>query len=120
MEHLILVGIGGAIGSLLRFELSRLPPVREIPLGTAVVNILGSFIFSLVFFSRSPGDMYYLIDVGILGGFTTFSTFSFETFRMLEEQNYRSMIANLLIHLVGSLSGVVLAYIFISSLMAGV
>lgn len=118
MEHLILVGVGGALGSVLRFELSRLPPVRDIPSGTAVVNILGSFIFSLVFFSRSPGDMYFLIDVGILGGFTTFSTFTFETFRMLEEQNYRTMITNMLIHLLGSFAGVGLAYFIIS--MVGV
>jgi fluoride exporter len=120
MEHLILVGIGGGIGSVLRFELSKLPPVRDIPLGTAVVNILGSFIFALVFFSRSPGDAYYFVDVGILGGFTTFSTFSFETFRMMEEQVYRTMALNLLVHLGGSFCGVLLAYGIISCTLAGV
>jgi len=120
MEHLILVGVGGAIGSVLRFELSRLPPVRDIPLGTATVNILGSFIFSLVFFSRSPGDVYYLVDVGILGGFTTFSTFTFETFRMLEEGAHRTMFLNLLLHLGGSLLGVLLAYEISTVVTAGV
>ena len=100
MDHLILVGLGGAAGSLCRFEISRIAPVRGIPLGTATVNILGSFLFSLVAFSRSPGDFYYLLDVGVLGGFTTFSTFSFETFRMFEEQNYLAMTANILINLV--------------------
>jgi CrcB protein len=120
MEHLILVGLGGALGSVLRFELSRLRPVRDIPVGTAVVNILGSFIFSLVFFSRSPGDAYYLIDVGILGGFTTFSTFSFETFRMLEEQNYLTMLTNMLINLMGGLGGVGLAYVIIFHCLVGV
>ena len=113
MEHLILVGLGGAVGSVLRFELSRLPPVRAIPVGTAIVNILGSFIFALVFFSRSPGDAYYLIDVGVLGGFTTFSTFTFETFRMLEENVYRTVVVNLAFHLTGSLGGVGLAYYLI-------
>ncbi|MFH0967011.1 MAG: CrcB family protein [Methanobacteriota archaeon] len=120
MEHLILVGLGGALGSVIRFELSKLPPVRDIPSGTAVVNILGSFLFSLVFFSQSPGDAYYLIDMGILGGFTTFSTFTFETFRMLEEREYQTMFTNLLIHLIGSLGGVSLAYFIISQSMAGV
>lgn len=120
MDHMILVGLGGAIGAVLRFELSRIPPVRDIPAGTAMVNILGSFLFSLVFFSRSPGEAYYLIDVGILGGFTTFSTFTFETFRMLEEHAYRTMMINLVIHLMGSLIGVGLAYFIVVQSMAGV
>ena len=120
MDHLILVGLGGAIGSVLRFELSRLSPIRDIPVGTALVNILGSFIFALVFFSRSPGDAYYLIDVGVLGGFTTFSTFTFETFRMLEEHAYRTMMVNMSIHLTGSLCGVGLAYYICSVILAGV
>jgi len=120
MEHLILVGLGGACGSLLRFELSRLQPIRNIPVGTALVNILGSFIFAGIYFSRSPGDFFYLIDVGILGGFTTFSTFTFETFRMFEEGEYVKMITNLLIHLLGSLGGVSLAYLVFSHQLTGV
>ena len=120
MDHLILVGLGGAAGSVCRFEISRLEPIRGIPLGTAVVNILGSLLFALVAFSRSPGDLYYLLDVGLLGGFTTFSTFSFETFRMFEEQNYLVMIANISINLVGSLAGVCAGYLVITTLGAGV
>lgn len=120
MEHLILVGLGGACGSLLRFELSRLHPIRSIPVGTAIVNLLGSFIFACIFFSQSPGDIFYLIDVGILGGFTTFSTFTFETFRMFEEREYVVMVTNLLIHLLGSLGGVSLAYLVFSHHLAGV
>jgi len=120
MDHLILVGLGGAAGSVCRFEFSRLEPVRGIPLGTAVVNILGSFLFTLVAFSRSPGDLYYLLDMGVLGGFTTFSTFSFETFRMLEEQDYLVMIANITINLMGSLTGVCAGYLIITILAAGV
>lgn len=120
MEPLILVGIGGAIGSMLRFEISKLQPIRNIPLGTAVVNIFGSFLFGCVVFSRSPGDIYYLVDVGILGGFTTFSTFTFETFRMFEEKDNRTMILNIGINLIGSLIGVVISYMLISIFIAGV
>ncbi|PWR71639.1 fluoride efflux transporter FluC [Methanospirillum lacunae] len=120
MDHLILVGLGGAAGSLCRFEISKIATIRGIPLGTALVNILGSLLFSLVAFSRSPGDLYYFIDVGVLGGFTTFSTFSFETFRMFEEQNYLVMTGNILINLLGSLGGVCAGYLVITGLGGGV
>lgn len=119
MEHMILVGVGGACGAMLRFELSKLHPVRNIPFGTALVNILGSFLFACVVFSRSPGDIYYLIDVGLFGGFTTFSTFSFETFRMFEEQDYQTMFLNIGINLIGSLIGVGLSYFLVSAFITG-
>lgn len=120
MDHLILVGLGGAVGSLCRFEISKISPVRGIPLGTALVNILGSLFFSLVVFSRSPGEFYYFIDVGVLGGFTTFSTFSFETFRMFEEQNYLVMAENILINILGSLGGTYAGYMVITGMSGGV
>lgn len=120
MEPLILVGLGGMVGSMLRFELSKLKPVRSIPLGTALVNSIGSFCFAWVVFSHSPGDLYYLIDIGLLGGFTTFSTFTFETFRMLEEHDFRSMFLNIGINLGGSLGGVLLSFLLVTILSTGV
>lgn len=113
MEPVVLVGIGGAIGSILRYELSKLQPVRGLPAGTALVNILGSFAFSLVVFAALPGDLYALIGIGILGGFTTFSTFSFETFRMLEDHDYHTMITNILINVAGSLAGVYAGFLLV-------
>ena len=118
MEHLILVGIGGAVGAMLRFDLQN-PSGRSIPLGTALVNIIGSSLFGCVVFSRSPGDIFYLVDVGILGGFTTFSTFSFETFRMFEEQDYQTMVVNISINLIGSLIGVLLSFILVTMILTG-
>ncbi len=105
MEDLILVGIGGALGSMIRFEVSRIRPVRGIPAGTAIVNITGSLLFSLVLFARPSGDLYSLVDTGLLGGFTTFSTFSYETFRMLEEGEFRAMLTHIAVNLGGSLLG---------------
>lgn len=113
MEPFILVGVGGAMGSLLRFELSKLQPVWGIPAGTALVNILGSFAFSLVVFTALPGDLYSLFGIGALGGFTTFSTFCFETFRMLEDHDYHTVITNTLINVAGSLAGVSGGYLLI-------
>jgi CrcB protein len=117
MEPFVLVGIGGAIGSIFRFELSKLQPVQGLPVGTALVNILGSFAFSLVVFAALPGDLYSLIGIGALGGFTTFSTFCFETFRMLEDHDYHTMITNMLINVAGSLAGVFGGYLLVLWLM---
>jgi len=113
MEPFMLVGFGGAIGSIFRYELAKLQPVLGIPAGTALVNILGSFLFSLVVFGTRSQDLYLFIGVGALGGFTTFSTFSFETFRMLEDQDYHAVITNTLINVAGSLAGVAAGYLLI-------
>ncbi|MFA6224790.1 MAG: CrcB family protein [Methanoregula sp.] len=111
MEPFVLVGIGGAIGSICRFELSKLQPVQGLPVGMALVNILGSFAFSLGVFAALPGVLYSLIGIGALGGFTTFSTFCFETFRMLEDHDYHTMSTNMLINVAGSLAGVYGGYL---------
>ena len=113
MEPLLLVGVGGAVGSILRFELAKLPPVRGLPAGTALVNILGSFAFALLVFSAVPGDLLALVGTGGLGGFTTFSTFSFESFRMLEDQDYHTLGANILVNAAGSLAGVLAGYLVV-------
>jgi CrcB protein len=113
MEPFLLVGLGGAIGSIFRFELAKLQPIRGLPAGTALVNTLGSFGFSLVVFGAPPMDLYYLIGIGALGGFTTFSTFCFETFRMLEDQDYHAVITNTLINVAGSLVGVASGYLLV-------
>jgi CrcB protein len=109
MDPWILVGIGGAAGSVLRYECSKLQPARGLPAGTLAVNVIGSFIFGLVVFSRQPADVLYLAGIGGMGGFTTFSTFSYETFRMLEDQDYYAMLANILTNGAGSILGVMVA-----------
>jgi fluoride exporter len=113
VEPFILVGCGGAVGSICRFELSKIQPVRGVPAGTALVNILGSFAFSLVTFGIPGGDLYTLIGIGALGGFTTFSTFCFETFRMLEDHDYHTLVTNILINVAGSLAGVCGGYLLV-------
>jgi len=111
MDPVILVGLGGAAGSLLRFVLSRIQPYRGIPSGTLLVNITGSFAFSLLVFSQVQGDLYYLVGTGCLGGFTTFSTFSYETFRMLEDHDYRTLATYTAISIGGGLLAVAAGYL---------
>lgn len=111
METVLLVGIGGAAGSLLRFWFSRIQPYRGIPAGTLLVNISGGFAFSLITFSHPPGNLYYLIGIGGLGGFTTFSTFSYESFRMLEDHDYRTLVPYMALSIGGSILAVFGGYV---------
>jgi len=93
VKDLILIGVGGGIGAICRFLLSR--SVQLIfpfvfPLGTLVVNILGSFLIgflSILIFNRfgaMGAELRALLLVGLLGGFTTFSTFSLEAMELWE------------------------------------
>ncbi|MEA5113733.1 MAG: fluoride efflux transporter CrcB [Geobacteraceae bacterium] len=93
MEIAVAVALCGAAGCLSRYYLSGWVYGllgRDFPYGTFVVNILGAFIigFLMEFGIRStmvPATLRVGLTVGFLGGLTTFSTFSYETFRLIEE-----------------------------------
>ncbi len=110
MEALILVGIGGTVGSIFRYWLSRMQPIQGMPAGTLTVNILGSFALSVLMALGAADGTYDLLCTGLLGGFTTFSTFSFETFRMIEDKDYGTALANVTLNIGGSLLGVYMGY----------
>ena len=95
METLLIVGIGGALGSMARYQLSRLQALYGLPMGTLVVNITGSFFITLLVAIKVSADWYAFAGIGVLGGYTTFSTFGFETFRMIENGDYLTAIANI-------------------------
>jgi fluoride exporter len=109
MEPAVLIGIGGGTGSVARYLCSKLQPYRGLPTGTLLVNVLGSFLLGLIVFSRAPPDVFYFAGAGIMGGFTTFSTFSYETFRMLEDRDYYTMLLNILTNGGGSILVVMIA-----------
>lgn len=96
MEIAVAVAVCGAMGCLTRYYLSGWVYGilgRGFPYGTFVVNILGAFIIGLLmeFGLRSaliPPNLRVGLTVGFLGGLTTFSTFSYETFRLLEDGEF--------------------------------
>ncbi|HOP39691.1 MAG TPA: fluoride efflux transporter CrcB [Geobacteraceae bacterium] len=102
MEIALAVAVCGGLGCLSRYLISGWVYNllgRNFPYGTFVVNILGAFIigFLMEFGIRStliPATLRMGITIGFLGGLTTFSTFSYETFRLIEEGNFITASAN--------------------------
>jgi fluoride exporter len=89
--QLIVIGVGGAIGALARYLLGgavhRLMP-GFFPYGTFVVNVLGCLVFGVIVgiaearFAIGPIGRAFIL-IGVLGGFTTFSSFTYETFELV-------------------------------------
>ena len=114
MISIIYVGIGGFIGAVFRFLLSStIQGSSKFPLGTLGVNILGAFTLSLINYSSEkalalPNSSRLFLTVGLLGAFTTMSTFSFESFKLLEENQNALFIANLALNNLLCLIGIYL------------
>jgi CrcB protein len=89
----LMVGIGGALGSVVRFWMGSYIGDRfgsRFPYGTFVINMSGSFLIGLVITvladkTQSSGNWRYLIPIGFIGGYTTFSAFEYETFRLFQD-----------------------------------
>lgn len=93
MPNVLLVMIGGAVGAALRYEVGRIALNRldpGFPWGTLIVNLSGGLLMGVLagtMFGRTPHDqaLWLFLGAGLLGGFTTFSAFSFDMFAMIEQ-----------------------------------
>ena len=87
MLKYVMVGVGGCLGSILRFWLGTYIGSRmgtRFPYGTFVINITGSFLIGIVYAFMTARTQWspnwrYLIPIGFIGGYTTFSSFEYET-----------------------------------------
>jgi fluoride exporter len=119
MLQTLIVGIGGFTGSILRWWLSGLVQrwaQESFPFGTLVVNALGCLVigafWSLVEYRGWFGpEVRLFITVGILGGFTTFSAFGYETFALLHDREYMLAMANLAANVVIGLAAVAVGWL---------
>jgi fluoride exporter len=121
MNMILLVAVGGAVGSVARYLMAsgiQTATGWEFPLGTVLVNILGCFLIGVLYvllIARPDPrqDLRALLMVGVLGGFTTFSSFSLETVTMAMNGNFGGATLNVVISvaacLVGTILGVTLA-----------
>ena len=114
---LLAVAAGGLLGAPTRYRVDRLVSDRvetAFPLGTFLVNLSGSFLLGLLtgfdLAGHLPGPLKALVATGFCGAYTTFSTWSFETVRLLEESEYLmaflNAILSLLIGLVAAGAGI--------------
>ena len=121
MNAILLVAVGGAVGSVARYLMASSIQTAtgwEFPLGTVLVNILGCFLIGVLYvllIARPDPrqDLRALLMVGVMGGFTTFSSFSLETVTMAMNGNFGGATLNVVISvaacLVGTILGVTLA-----------
>lgn len=88
MSGFVAVGLGGALGAMGRYGISLLPLKSAFPWLTLLTNVLGALVIGVVVGvtadnAASPNTVLFW-KTGVCGGFTTFSTFSLETLRLLE------------------------------------
>lgn len=127
MQNYFLVFIGAGIGGVLRYWgtyyiYKFLPPT--FPYGTLLVNISGSFILGLVMFYFDSNELIssnvkVFLTIGICGGLTTFSAFSFETINLLREKEFLYAGINIVSNVFLSLLALFAAY-KLSKLLSGV
>jgi len=119
MVKILLVGTGGFLGSVLRYAVGglahRLFPVGFFPVGTLAVNVLGCFALGALAGlaeSRSiiGAQTRLFLMIGVLGGFTTFSTFGYETFSLARDAAGLKAMTNIALNVFLGLAAVWLGY----------
>jgi CrcB protein len=118
MQRLIYIGVAGGAGTLIRYWLSEWTARRfgeTFPAGTLIVNLAGCFLAGLLFylmFERylvSP-TVRVVVLIGLLGGFTTFSSFGLQTFALLRDGEMGLALFNIAVSNVGGLLMVWVGY----------
>lgn len=107
MNTLIFIACGGAVGALLRYSLQVAIPATtgKLPVAMLLANVLGSLAMGILFVLIQEKTLLAewlrpLLMVGLLGAFTTFSTFSLDTIRLLEAGQFAVAITNILLSVV--------------------
>lgn len=107
MQKYVVVGIGGFLGAVARYVVGNYIGSRygvRFPYGTFVINMTGSFLIGLVLtvLARTTASPYwrYLIPIGFIGAYTTFSTFEYETLRAVQDGQVTTGLLNITLSVV--------------------
>ena len=115
MERLLLVGLGGGLGTMGRYALGgligRLKSGWSFPIETLVVNVAGCLAIGLLAGLAESRGVFSgvtraFLFAGVLGGFTTFSTFGYETFQLLRDAQFAAAVLSAGLQVVGGLGAV--------------
>jgi CrcB protein len=108
-----MIGIGGFAGAIARYLLGNYIGGRlgfRFPYGTLVINVSGSFLvgLSMALFARTTASPYwrYLIPIGFIGAYTTFSTFEYETLRAIQDGQMATGLLNVAVSVVTGFAAV--------------
>lgn len=108
---MIYVGLGGAIGAMMRYLISLIPWKGSFPILTLVTNLTGAFLIGFIVGmaekKKLSSPVVLFLKTGFCGGFTTFSTFSLESYGLLEKGNYAMAVCYMILSMVFCLAGVV-------------
>ena len=95
MNSVFLVAMGGSVGAVLRWVADSIAPVSQAPIATLFVNLIGSFLLGAIMATYSLGltskESVQLIGVGLLGSFTTMSTYALQTLEIGNSAGIASM-----------------------------
>ncbi len=118
---LIFVGIGGALGSIVRYKLGKVIAQKsrsDFPVNTFLINITGAILLGAFIGMDISGSVYFLIADGFLGAYTTFSTFMYEGFQLFGENERKNafvyIVASLVIGIIGYIIGYELSHRLVS------
>jgi CrcB protein len=110
----LLVGAGGAIGSMLRYGVALAPVNKNFPWHTFIVNVTGSFVIGALMGwllkNSISNDGWKFLATGICGGFTTFSALSLEGVELLQQQRYLVFILYFILSIGIGLAATLLGY----------
>jgi fluoride exporter len=118
MYTLLLVGIGGFIGAILRYILGGWiqNSFVNFPVGTLIINVTGSFFLGLIMYLSEYQGLFgeetrIFLTIGVIGAYTTLSTFGYESFRLLDDSKITLMAINLVATVLFSMLAVYLGKI---------
>lgn len=120
-SNLLFVFVGGGIGSVMRYGINSIFSLYVIgQLGTLLVNVIGSFLFGIIVSIGQDRSEYFnlFLLTGLLGGFTTFSQFSFDVVTLQNNGNLYSIIyilSSVLLSISMAILGIYIANRFINS-----